>query len=307
MNTNSIKYNGLSENDNNLACSIQLFIRDRRTQNLSNGTILFYTKKIEKFLKFCNANSINQITDIEPDTIRKFLLELKNDGHNEGGIHAFFRTIKVFLLFWENEIEPENYHNPIRKIKPPRVSTEPIEGISIDDFYRLIDSCDKNSFYGVRSKTICHILLETGVRASELINIHVSDIDFSDSSILIKQGKGRKPRYVFIGKTVRKQIRTWLKFKNNKSEYLFTTLSGDKLGYDTLRGIISRLSKQAGISESNLHAFRRTYALEELRRGVNIQSLSRTMGHTSLAVLSRYLRQTKNDLGEDFRSIIDDN
>ena len=62
---------------------------------------------------------------------------------------------------------------------------------------------------GERDRTILMVLMDTGVRADELCNIQLEDINLIDNSILIKQGKGRKPRFVFIGKRTRKQIRKY--------------------------------------------------------------------------------------------------
>ena len=179
MNNKIEKTNGLSEN---LEDCIKTFLVDRKAQNLSKGTLYFYLKKTEAFIKFCNANSVISVRDISPELIRNFLLELRANGHNDGGISAFYRTVKTFLLFYEDEFEPENWKNPIRKVKPPRVSIEPLEGIEIDSFHRLVDCCERKSFFGERDRTILLILLETGIRASELCNLTIPDIDFMDFS-----------------------------------------------------------------------------------------------------------------------------
>src|SRR5450759_2115644 len=123
--------------------------------------------------------------------------------------------------------------------------------------------------------------------------------------MLIRQGKGRKPRNVFIGKTVRKQLRNWIKIRGNDRGFLFITKSGEKIEYFTLREIIRRLAKKAGIDKPGLHDFRRTFAIECLRKKIDIQTIARLMGHTSLQVISRYLKQTKNDLSESYISIVD--
>jgi len=77
------------------------------------------------------------------------------------------------------------------------------------------------------------------------------------------------------------------------------------LKYGGLKEVIKSLSQKAGLPPQRLHDFRRTYALQSLRNGVDIHTLSKLMGHTSLQVLARYLRLTKVDLGRGYRSIID--
>jgi len=148
------------------------------------------------------------------------------------------------------------------------------------------------------------LLLETGVRAQELLDINVTDIDFIDSSILIRQGKGRKPRSVFMGSTAKKNLRKHIRNIPDKGA-LFLSREGDRLKYGGLKEVIKALSQKAGLPPQRLHDFRRTYALQSLRNGVDIHTLSKLMGHTSLQVLSRYLRQTKVDLGNAYKSLID--
>ncbi|MFZ3080729.1 MAG: site-specific integrase [Bellilinea sp.] len=283
--------------------SITEFLNDRQAQNLSKNTLSYYNFGLLEFDNYCNQWGVFQVIEITPDLIRAFLLHLQDKGHSSGGVHSYYRTIRAFLYFIENEYEPENWKNPIKKVKSPKVIVEPIEGVSMEYFQKLVDTCD-STVLGIRDKAILYTLLETGVRAQELLSINVGDIDFTDSSILIRQGKGRKPRSVFFGFTARKCLRKHLRNLPDKSP-AFTTLEGLRLSYTGLRQVVRRLCKKAGIPEQSLHDFRRTFALESLKKGVDIFTISRLMGHTSLQVLSRYLRQTKGDLGESYKSIID--
>src|SRR5271157_1013226 len=170
MDTKINKTNGLTENENDIELCFKAFIIDRKSQNLAKGTIEFYTLKLNRFIKYCKSKSIYRMDKITPEIIRLFLLDLPN---SEGGKAAFYRSVKAWLLFFENEFEPENYRNPIKKVKPPKKSVEPIEGISISDFNKLVECCDNKSFFGIRDKTILLVLLETGIRASELCNLKI--------------------------------------------------------------------------------------------------------------------------------------
>lgn len=279
------------------------FINDRRSQNIASSTIQFYKKKLSEFERYCLLFGITFVEEITTDLIRSFLLHLQEKGHNSGGVHTYYRSIKAFLNFYESEFEPENWKNPINKVKSPRVIQEPIEGIGIENVNKLIGVCDSSPI-GIRNKTILLLLLETGVRANELLQINIEDVNLIDSSIIIRQGKGRKPRSVFFGSTAKRILRKYLRNLPIRGA-LFLTREGDRLKYGGLREIIRRLSLKAGIPEQSIHDFRRTFALESLRKGVDPFTISRLMGHTSLQVLSRYLRQTKGDLGGSYKSIID--
>lgn len=295
-----IKTNSLSD----IQMSVFEFLTDKKAENLASGTLVLYKDKLVEFVNFCKTLGVGQVLDITPDTIRGFILSLQDKGHNSGGIHIYYRVLKTFFLWYESEYEPTNWKNPIRKVKAPKLIVEPIEGVGIENFHLLLNACDKTRF-GLRNSCILFLLLDTGVRAQELLDINIEDIDFTDSSILIRMGKGRKPRSVFFGIKTKKILRKYLKTVNRSRGALFSDRDGSRLTYSGLRGVIRKLSQKAGIKEEKLHNFRRTFALEQLTNGVDVYTIARLMGHTSLQVLSRYLRQTKGNLRNSYKSIAD--
>jgi site-specific recombinase XerD len=124
--------------DDNLSRWVEGFLIDRKVQNLSRGTLEFYRWKLKDFITFCDARTIINISQITPSLLREFLLDLENKGHNPGGIHAGYRTVKVFLRWWENETEPKDWTNPIRKVKSPRVPEELLEPVDIKVVYEMM-------------------------------------------------------------------------------------------------------------------------------------------------------------------------
>ena len=107
------------EQETHLLTWIEAFLVDRKAQGLAEGTIYFYQKKLHLFTTFCESKLVTQITEITASDLREYMLHLEKTGHNEGGRHACYRAVKTFLYWWEDEIEPEDWKNPIRKVKPP--------------------------------------------------------------------------------------------------------------------------------------------------------------------------------------------
>jgi site-specific recombinase XerD len=143
---------------------VDSFLVDRRSQSLSPETIGFYRKKIDYFLDYCEAQAVTQVSQVTPELIRRFLLWL-SDSHNEGGVHACFRPLRT-LLYWveSEEIMPADWRNPMRKVKAPRLSIEPIEPVSIQDVGALVAVCG-DGLSGARDKAAILFLLDTGARA----------------------------------------------------------------------------------------------------------------------------------------------
>lgn len=281
---------------------IQNFLVSKKSENLAKGSLEFYKFNLNNFIDYCDSMSIKSVSQLTPTILREFLLSLENS-RSAGGIHGIYRSIRAFLNWYWDEVEPDS-KNPIKKVKPPKVVIEPIHGITKQEFEKLLAVCPKNCFLGERDKAVLMTLMDTGIRAMELCRIKLEDVNLLEHSVLIKQGKGRKPRTVFFGRTTRRQIRKYLKYRK-ESDYLFTNQSSDPMCYETLRQILVRLGRVTGIKGISPHDFRRGFCLGSLQAGTDLLTLSRLMGHTGLSLLSRYANQSNSDLHEKFKSIVD--
>ncbi|HEY9087908.1 MAG TPA: tyrosine-type recombinase/integrase, partial [Anaerolineaceae bacterium] len=217
--------------DDYLTTWIEGFLVDRRAQNLSKGSLTFYRQKLAQFSFYCEGQVITRISEITPDTIRRYLLHLEDTGHNPGGVHAAFRALRAFLLWFEAETEPEGWKNPIRRVKAPRVPTEPLEPVELDTVKALITCCAGSEFTALRDRALFYFLLDTGARAGEVCALNLADVDLMAGSVLIRQGKGRKPRTVFVGQKTRRALRAYLKGRADDSPALWVTDTGGRLGY----------------------------------------------------------------------------
>jgi integrase/recombinase XerD len=282
---------------------VEQFLKAKKAESVTKGTVVFYRKKLKGFTDYLETQEIRYISQITANNIRDYLLLLEERGHNPGGIHGYFRSIKVFLKWYWNEEERERT-NPISKVKAPKVPVEPIEGVSRQQFESLLSEC-KGGFFGERDKAILYTLYDTGVRANECCNIKLENLNMIDNSILIEQGKGDKPRFVFFGRSTKKQLRKYLKLRGLEHTYLFTSKSGERIDYETLRAVVRRLSLKAGV-EVSPHDFRRAFCLNLLQSGVPEITIARLMGHTTTVLIGRYAKQTKVDIGNIYRSPLDE-
>jgi integrase/recombinase XerD len=286
------------EQETNLHTWAEAFLVDRKVGGCSPGTLSFYREKLTKFLDYCEAQVITNVLEITPNFIRQYLLYLDDVGHNPGGVHAHFRTLRTFLNWWEDEFEPDAWKNPICKVKAPKLAIQPLEPVELDVVRAMLHTCERGTFFGVRDKAILLALLDTGVRAQEFININIDDVDTVRGAILIRQGKGGKPRTVFLGNKSRKALRTYLRSRQDNSTALWVSKRNERLTYWGLRQIIRRRAEKAVVEEPSLHSFRRYFAITMLRNGTDLVTLSRLLGHTDLQVLERYLKQIPDDLQE---------
>jgi len=285
--------------DDYLLTWLEAFLIDRKAQGVSEGTLHFYHVKFKSFISYCDSNFLNQVQQITPQFLREYLLWLEGKGHNEGGRHAHFRAVRAFLKWFEDEVEPDNWKNPINKLKAPLLPKEPLEPVSNNTVKKLLNTCKEETFSDCRDKAILSCLLDSGLRAGELLAINLEDINQVRGEILIRSGKGRKPRTVFIGKKSRKELRRYLKHRQDKTPALWIShvrFGGERLTYWGLRSMLRRRSKTARVETPQLHAFRRAFAISMLRKGVDVFTLSKLMGHESIEVLKYYLKQSTEDI-----------
>jgi site-specific recombinase XerD len=130
-----------------LEISVLAFLRDRKASELAKGTIAYYKEKLDKFVRFCDTQEIKYVAQINAETIREYMLYMSEVRHNNrGNIHSFYRCVRAFLYWYENEYEPEGWTNPIKKVKAPKQSQEIIQPVSLETLNALLDTCEAGTF-----------------------------------------------------------------------------------------------------------------------------------------------------------------
>lgn len=280
--------------------AVNLFLIDRRARRFSPNTIRYYQVELGLFLRFLDAAQVYYFGELTADVLRRYMLH-QESRRNPGGCLVSYRAVKTFLRWSWDEYELEG-RSPITRIDPPKVAANPLPGIALPEIRKLLDACHGDNEQ--RDRAILLTLLDTGIRAFELIALDLGDADLMRGAVIVRAGKGGKCRTVFLGQTTRKAIRRYLKGRTRLADDnpLFLTVGGDRLTYSGLRQILRRLADQAGIKEPGAHDFRRAFALAMLRNGADLLTVSRLLGHSSLSVTQRYLNLNDADLEESHRT-----
>lgn len=195
-------------------------------------------------------------------------------------------------------------HHIIRKVKRPNPEKPAIKPYTRDDVEAMLAACKSTQTYilpnktecyrtrpsALRDKTIILVLVDTGIRASELCQIAIKDVDKRNRRIFI-WGKGAKERIVYISAPTAQAIWRYLSTRPDTydDDPLFITRLGRPLNRDSLRLLIVRLGRRAGIPNANVHRFRHTFAINFLRYGGNAYTLQRLLGHSTMEMVRIYL------------------
>ena len=280
-----------------LSQDISAFLLDRKARGLSKHTVRYYSDELRYFRNWLESRGVRDTLSITAEHIRAYLLSL-GEHRNAGGVHVAYRALRTFFYWFEEETEPEDWKNPLRKVSAPKRPKELLKPVPPGDVKKMIATCERRTFTGDRDRAILLALLDTGCRASEFIALNVGDANLADGTVLVRHGKGNKSRVVFLGRKARQAVLRYLRHRKNAgpSAALWVTVKGERLSYWGLRQIIRRRAAKAGVPVPSLHSFRRAFALLSLRAGMDVFSLQRLMGHSDLTVLRRYLLQAKGDL-----------
>jgi len=277
-----------------LARDLRDFYVDLEAANRSPRTIAFYKEKLIPFLDWLQGQNVRESSEITPAHVRTYLTVLSKS-HNPGGVHAYYRAVRAFLrwLVREGVLSAD----PTRNVRPPRVDLEPLEPVSIEAVKRMLTTCGQDEI-GLRDRSLLLALLDTGMRAAEVVDANIGDLDVAEGTLLIRRSKSRKHRVVFLGRKSRRALAVYLRRRGapGPGEPVWATAAHARLTYAGLRSILQRRAKAAGIPAPTLHSFRRAAALLMLRGGADPVSVSRILGHGSLAVTLRYLKQEWVDL-----------
>lgn len=274
----------------NLGRAVNAFLLACEARNLSDGTLRFYRQRLQHFIDFLSQTGIDDPAHITATHIRAFLASFSE--HSPYYQHQHARVVKTFLFFLERE--GDLAASPMRQVRMPKLPKDVLDPFGPDDVAALLTACEY-----VRDRAIVLTLLDTGVRASELLAFNVSDLDALTGAIKVRRGKGRKFRIVFAGGQTRRALAVYLAERGSADSNapLFVTLTtGTRLSFYGLQSLLGRLGRAAGVKPMGAHRFRRTFAIESLRAGMPLPQLAALMGHESLQVLQRYLALVDDDL-----------
>ncbi len=271
--------------------AIGLFLLDREAQRLSPHTLSFYRARLERFASWCNEQGLETLQELQAVHIRQFLVTLKDtSAHYQ---HGVARAIRAWLNFCKADELMEK--SPFDKVKMPKLDKKIPPAFSIDEVRKIVLACRTE-----RDQAIVLLLLDTGLRASELVALDVGDVDLQDGVIHVRAGKGSKGRRVPIGAKARKQLQRYfiLERGNVRPEepLILSYNGGGRFTYNGVASLFKRLKSKTGIKHLSAHTFRRTFAVTCLRNGMNIYILQRIMGHADLQVLRTYLALVEDDL-----------
>ena len=276
-----------------------------RAEGKSPKTISWYSANLKSFRNYVKSRHLPDSLDtIDTKLLREYVLYLmkrtRYNGHpytpaktellSSATIHGHVRTLRAFFNWLV--VEGLAQISPAKDLKPPKVVRKVVSTLS-DEEIRAILNTFSTSPSDTRNQTLFLILLDTGLRVGELVNLKVDDVHM-DEGYLKVLGKGKKERIVPIGNNAQKALQRYLfRFRpkpiNPIINNVFLSHSSSPLTENSMKLVFSRLAKRSGVQRLHAHLCRHTFATRFLINGGDVFSLQQILGHSTLTMVSHYV------------------
>jgi len=234
------------------------------------------------------AESEVDISQVSKQIIGGYIERDQDNGLKTGAIRTKLRALYTFIGFLvDRKILPyEILHKKIR-IKPEDLLPKAIPAQDIKSILGVIET--------TRDKALILLLLRTGMRIGELLNVVVSDIQLPERKILLYLGeKNYQGRVVYYSEDAEKALKDWIDIRDTSRRYLFYSRTRQNISYVTAWNMFKQAIEAAGLSGKgySLHSLRHTFATDTLNAGLRLEVLQQLLGHRSIEITRRYARMS---------------
>ena len=263
----------------------------------SENTILNYELDINKFEYYLKLKH-KSFKSIDYRDVLDFINYL-NDNNSSSSINRCLSSLRSFYKYLINKNYVKN--NPFKLVNGMKKKKVLPNYFKYNEYVDLVNSIDTTSILGIRNRCLFEVLLCTGARVNELVNIKLRDIDLTLREIRVL-GKGNKERIVYLGSYAIDSLNNYLSVRNEllgkqSNDYLFLNHLGNKLTTRGVRDIIDKiLLKNCSNLKITPHTFRHSFATMLLNEGCDLKSVQELLGHVSLSTTSIYTHISKEEL-----------
>jgi integrase/recombinase XerC len=267
----------------------------KHQKRYSSHTIVAYQKDLEQFQYFLNSQyEINESTRVTSLIIRSWIVELIEKGISPRSINRKISTLKSFFKYLlKNKIIKTN---PLLKVVTPKIATRLPVFVGESEMTNLFSEVKfERTYEGFRDQLILELFYASGIRLSELIELKVNSIDFSNRTIKVL-GKRNKERIIPYTEKIKVNFHSYSKLRSNlgfKNNYFFLTKKGEKMYPKLVYRIVNYyLSHITTVSKKSPHVLRHTFATHMLNNGADLNSIKEILGHANLSATQVYTHNT---------------
>ena len=270
------------------------FMRHCQLKNLAPYSYLYYNKNIQHFLD--SEPEIKYMDEINTEVIERYIGKMMDKGNKVTAINARLRALFVFLRYCFEQEYLEAF--PISLIKEDETLKEPYTDAELQ---KLLKPPQTSFWAEWRTWAVINLLVATGVRASTVVNIRISDVDFEHNIIRLRKLKNRKQQFVPMSTSLKEAFSQYLRVWDwEEDSFMFPGSHNEQIQSHTLELSIRKYNLARGVTKTSTHLFRHTFAKNYILAGGSMMQLQAILGHSTLDMTRKYINLYGNDIQRDF-------
>ncbi len=268
--------------------------RELRLRNYSHKTIKANVSCLRSFVRYFHPKHPRELTN---DDVRKYLLHMiEVQGRAAGTVNQVFNSLRFLYV--------ELYEKPfvIGSLPRPRKDSKLPDVLSENEVKRLFSTVSN-----LKHRTMLMLAYASGLRVSELVRLHVEDIDTERGLIHIRDAKGKRDRFTLFPDSLRGQLAGyWRLYRLGKTGWLFPGQTVNRhLAERSIQAVVERALKTAGITKPvSMHTLRHSFATHLLEHGTDLRYIQALLGHQSIRTTQIYTHVSQKAIGK-IRSPLD--
>jgi integrase/recombinase XerD len=263
--------------------ALEKFVEHLNAQGKSTNTVVAYKGDVSQLVNYLKSILVSDISKVNAGQVEDFKKNLARGGYTAKSISRKLNSIKNFFGFLVNEgvlsIDPS------KEIKHPKYENDKPRVFKPIEYMALRDACRND----IRATAIVELMLQAGLRISEIANLEIADIE--SNGIVISAYESHEQRTVPLNASAKKALKAYIEEERyeTKSKKVFVTKTGRALLVRNIRSLLNRYFEKAEIKSGKVNDLRNTFISYQLEAGVPIDVVSKIVGHKRISTTEKYL------------------
>ena len=275
------------------------------SRNLAERTRIEYTNDLKDLIGFLEERRIKNADGVARSHLEEYLADLDRRGY--AGSTRKRKAASIRSLFQFLHRHDHLPTNPANRLIPPRADSKQPRVLTDEEYKRLLRACAHET----RDAAIIELLLQTGVRLSELVKLTIEDVtlparitrDPTNSGTLhARSGKGGKDRTITLNFKACKALRAYLRVRPKVPfGEIFVNKFREPLGARGVQNLVKKYLKEAGIKNASVHSLRHTFGTHHVAKGTSLRTVQEALGHQDLQTTSIYVSLAREVMDKELQ------
>jgi len=276
--------------EENLRTHHAQFIDQLKKERKSHSTLLAYGKDVDQFIEYAEQKQQGLPSQVTETIVDAFAQDLREKRYTEKSIVRKLNSIKAYFSFLQDRAGLA--HNPVSNVKKPKIENGAPRVLTKIEYRALRDACRSDR----RISAIVEVLLQTGMRISELAALKLQDLDMQKKVVTIQDEETKATRTVPLNNAAINALEDYFTIRpKTREKTVFITKTCKPFLVRNIRAAIDRYFKIAGIQGAKVNDLRHTFIVEQLSAGTPLLYVSQIVGHKRITTTEKYLQIIGNN------------